>query len=496
MKIHKLGWLATLAMLLTTSVSAQNSTQTIIKPNINYAAPSQYIIGGLNIDGIKGFDDDLLRNFSGLQVGQTITVPSSDSEVTQAIQRYWKQGLFSDVSIEADSIVENKIYLHIKLVSRPRISKITYTGIKKSEKEDIETRLGLKEGNQISPNMIDRAKYIIKNLFDEKGFKNATVEILQQDDLSENNKVFVEIRIDKHEKIKVKSILFTGVTHGKESKLKGAMKKTHETKLLNFFKSKKFIPEKYAEDKTFLIEKYNEWGYRDAYITSDSVITLDKKHVSIHININEGQKYYLRNVEWVGNTIYKTEALNATLKMQKGDIYNQKMLQKRLMEDEDAIGMQYYNNGYVFYQLNPVEVNVVGDSIDLELRISEGRQATFNHIRISGNTRVYEHVIRRELRTKPGDLFNRDAIVRSIREIASMGHFDAEKIDPDTKANEANGTVDLNYKLVSKTSDQVELSAGWGQTGVIGKVSLKFANFSIQDLFGKGNKRKGFLPQG
>ena len=496
MNIFRNLWLAASVLLLNANVSAQSEINKKIKPDMNYAAPGHYVIGGINIDGINGFEDDLLKNISGLKVGQLITAPSSEGEITQAIHRYWKQRLFSDVRIEADSIVGDKIYLHIKLTARPRISKLVFTGVKKSEKEDIESRLGLKEGNQISPNMVDLAKRIIKNFFEEKGYKNATVEIIQQDDIAQKNKQIVEVRIDKHQKIKVKKIIFTGVTSGKEKKLKGAMKKTHESKITNFLKSKKFLPEKYAEDKTFIIDKYNEWGYRDAYIKSDSVQQLDDKHVNIHINMDEGQKYYIRNIDWVGNTVYKTEALNATLRMKSGDVYNQAMLDKRINVDEDAIGVQYYNNGYVFSKVSPVEINVVNDSIDLEMRVTEGQQATLNNVRISGNERVYEHVVRRELRTKPGDLFDREAIIRSIREISSMGHFDPEKVEPDIRPDEKNGTVDINYKLVSKASDQVELSAGWGQTGIIGKVSLKFTNFSMQDLFGKGKNKRGFLPQG
>ena len=496
MNIFRNLWLAALPVLLNANVSAQSEINKKIKPSMNYTAPGHYVIGGINIDGISGFEDDLLKNISGLKVGQLVTAPSSEGEITQAIHRYWKQRLFSDVSIEADSIVGDKIYLHIKLTARPRISKLIFTGVKKSEKEDIESRLGLKEGNQISPNMVDLAKHIIKNFFEEKGYKNATVDILQQDDIAEKNKQIVEIRIDKHQKIKVKKIFFTGVTDGKEGKLKGAMKKTHESKLVNFLKSKKFLPEKYAEDKTFIIDKYNEWGYRDAYIKSDSIKQLDEKHVNVYINVDEGQKYYIRNIDWVGNTVYKTEALNATLRMKSGDVYNQAMLDKRINVDEDAIGVQYYNNGYVFSKVSPVEINVVNDSIDLEMRVTEGQQATLNNVRISGNERVYEHVVRRELRTKPGDLFDREAIIRSIREISSMGHFDPEKVEPDIRPDEKNGTVDINYKLVSKSSDQVELSAGWGQTGIIGKVSLKFTNFSMQDFFGKGNNKRAFLPQG
>lgn len=244
----------------------------------------------------------------------------------------------------------------------------------------------------------------------------------------------------------------------------------------------------------------NSWGYRDALVLRDSVETIDEGHVNIHIDMYQGQKYYLRNVEWVGNTVYNSDYLAQVLKMKRGDVYDQTLLDKRLHSDDDAIGNLYYNNGYVFYNLDPVEVNIVGDSIDLEMRISEGQQATFNHVRIAGNDRVYENVIRRELRTKPGDLFSMDAIKRSVMELANMNQFDAEALQTELfkniKPDQANGTVDITYPLVTKGGDQVELSAGWGQTGIVGRVGLKFTNFSIQNLFGRGAKRAGFIPQG
>ena len=275
------------------------------------------------------------------------------------------------------------------------------------------------------------------------------------------------------------------------------MKKTNEkNKILNTFKAKKFIQEKYEEDKGFIIDKYNEYGYRDAQIVTDSVKQYDDRSVDIFIKIDEGQKYFVRNIDWVGNTVYPTNYLSQKLRMKRGDVYNQKLLNERLSKDEDAIGNDYYNNGYVFYSLDPVEINVDNDSIDLEMRIVEGPQATINRVKITGNDRLYEHVVRRELRTKPGDLFSKEALERSYREIAQMGHFNPENINPDVKPDPTNGTVDINYILESKANDQIELSAGWGQTGIIGKVSLKLTNFAIQELFSKTKNRRGIVPQG
>ena len=312
----------------------------IVKPDIIYSMQqNNYILGGFIVDGVANYDEELLRNISELREGQTLTIPGAD--ITNVLQRYWKQTIFSDVSISADSIVGNKIYLHIKLTARPKISTINYHGVKKSQREDLEQRLGLKAGSQISPDIVDRAKIIIKRYFEEKGYQNAKVEMLQQDDVSAANQVIVDINIDRNEKIKVKHIYFTGIEQGNVKKLKKAMKKTHEVnKFANLFRAKKFLPEEYKKDKGFLIDKYNEWGFRDAIITSDSVTPYDEKHVDLHINIEEGQKYYLRNVSWVGNTVYSSESLARALKMKSGDVYNQTFLKKRLNDDEDAIGNQ------------------------------------------------------------------------------------------------------------------------------------------------------------
>ena len=278
---------------------------------------------------------------------------------------------------------------------------------------------------------------------------------------------------------------------------KGAFAKTHEAGTLgSFLKAKKFTPERWKADKQKLIDKYNEYGYRDAMIVSDSVWNVDDKHVSIKIKVDEGKKYFIRNITWVGNTIYSSDYLSRVLGMQKGDVYNQKLMNKRLSEDEDAVGNNYWNNGYLFYSLHPTEVNIVGDSIDLEMRIFEGPQAHINHVRIMGNDRLYENVIRRELRTKPGDLSSKEALQRSAREIASMGHFDPEKVNPDVKPDPENGTVNINWELEQKSNDQVEFSLGWGQTGVIGRIGLKLNNFSMRNLFRKNSEHRGFLPIG
>ena len=472
----------------------------IVYPDISYAGTPK-TLGGINVSGIEGYEDYMLAGISGLSVGQEIMVPGN--EITDAVKRYWRHGLFSDVKISADSIVGDKIYLHISLAMRPRVSVINYVGLKKSEREDMENKLGLLKGAQITPNMIDRAKILAKRYFDDKGFKNADIEIRQRDDVSNKNQVILDVIIDKKEKMKVRDIIIEGNAQLSSSKIKGgflrkgAFAKTHEAgKLSSLFKAKKFTPERWAADKKKLIEKYNELGFRDATILEDTVWNADEKHVNIHIKVDEGKKYYLRNVTWVGNTVYSTDYLNALLGMKKGDVYDQKLLNKRLTEDEDAVGNQYWNHGYLFYNLQPTEMNIVGDSIDLEMRIVEGQQAHLNKVRINGNDRLYENVVRRELRTKPGDLFSKEALQRSARELATMGHFDAEKVNPDVRPNYEDGTVDINWNLEQKSNDQIEFSLGWGQTGLIGKIGLKLNNFSMRNLFGKNKERRGLLPIG
>ena len=481
---------------LTTAAQDVNNTDETEKPVILYSGtPKKYEIADIKVEGAQNYEDYVIVGLSGLSKGQTITVPGD--EITQACKRYWRHGLFSDVEITADKIEGDQIWLTIHLTMRPRVSDIRYNGVKKSEREDLESRIGMIKGGQITPNLVDRAKTLIKRYFDDKGFKNADVIITQRDDPEKKNEVIVNIDIDKKEKVKVHQITIVGNEALTTKKLKRVMKKTNEKgKLLNLFRTKKFIEDNYEADKQLIIDKYNELGYRDAIIVTDSIKPYDDRTVDIFMQIEEGQKYYLRNVTWVGNTLYPSEQLNFLLQMKKGDVYNQKLLEERTMTDDDAIGNLYYNNGYLFYSLEPVEVNIVGDSIDLEMRIYEGRQATINKVSINGNDRLYENVVRRELRTKPGDLFSKEALERSYREIAQMGHFNPENIQPDVQPDPTNGTVDINWNLESKANDQVEFSAGWGQTGVIGKLSLKFTNFSMANLFHKSDNYRGFLPQG
>ncbi len=493
--------LATIMWMATVPASAQYAEKDTTVA-IDYSrTPRRVAVKNIAVDGIPNYDESLLVRLSGIAVGDYITIPGED--ITKAIKRYWKNGLFSNVSIAVDSIIRDSAYIHIHLAPRPRISQINYNGVRKSEKTELQEKLGLLKDNQLTPNMIDRAKILAKRYFDEKGFKNAEVEILRHDDPAAPDKVIVDVNIDKKGKIVIRSIDVIGNTVIKDSKLKGGwfskgvLKTIREKRgIRNWFRKHKFIEAKYKEAKENLQKYYAELGYRDAMIVADTVKNVDDKHVDIKIYVEEGQRYYLRNVRWVGNTVYNTRLLDMILNMKKGDVYNQTLLGKRLTSDDDAIGNKYYNNGYVFCQLDPVEVNIVGDSIDLEIRINEGPQARISHVKITGNERVYENVVRRELRNKPGDLFSKEALERSYREIASMGHFNPENIKYDIQPDRANGTVDLGWGLEPKSNDQIEFSLGYGQTGVIGKIGLKFANFCLANLFKKGGMRRGVMPQG
>lgn len=499
--LSKRHFVMTLALLLCTGMAM--AQEKIINPDISYASKVKMCtIAALRASGVDGYEESTLTNISGLAVGQEISVPGN--EITDAVKRYWKHGLFSEVKIAADSIVMDSIYLHIYLKTRPRVSAINFYGLKKkSERNDMEQKLGLLKGSQITPNMIERAKILAQRYFEGKGFKNAEVNIRQRNDVMEKNHVILDIEVDKKQKTKIKHIVIDGAKEIKVKTLKGTMFKKgalgdlyEVNKFNNIFKKKKFTPERYEEAKEKLIDKYNELGYRDAIIEADSTSFYDDRHVNVYFKIYEGKKYYLRNITWAGNTVYQTAALTRSLNMKKGDIYNKVLLNKRLKEDEDAVGNLYWNHGYLFCDIQPIEINVVDDSIDVEIRVVEGIQAHISHVRISGNTRLYEKVVRRELRVKPGDLFSKDALMRSAREIASMGHFDQEKIQPDIKPNAEDGTVDINWPLEQKSNDQIEFSLGWGQTGVIGRIGLKLNNFSMANLFNKNKEHRGILPVG
>ena len=475
-------------------------------PEILYTSSNRkYIIQDIKVTGAEEYypDDFVLIGYSGLKVGEIISVPGD--EITDATLRFWRQGLFSDVKILATRMVDDKVWLEIQLRPRPRITEVIFNGVKKSERTDLESRLSLRKGQQMSTHIADRAKVLIKRYFDDKGFKNVDIDVVEKPNPNRDGEVFVHINIDKNEKTKIERIYFVGVDQVTEYQLRRAMKKTNErfnmmdrfrNSWLELFSTKKFTTTEYENDKKNLISKYTEFGYRDAAILADSVVPFNDKRVNIYLTIEEGQKFYLKDIRFVGNTKYPSFYLNEVLNMKPGEVYNQKKLMERVVGDENSMMSIYSNNGYLFAQADPIELDFVGDSVVLEIRIMEGPQATINKVVINGNDRLYEDVVRRELRTKPGDLFSRDDIMRSLRELAQMGHFDPENMKPDVNPNLESGTVDLVYYLTSKGNDQVEFSLGWGQTGVIGKLGLRFSNFAMSNILKPSTYRRGIIPSG
>ncbi len=483
-------------LVMAVAATAQTPADTVQNPKVIYnSVPRTYTVAGIEITGAPNYSPQVIQNYAGISVGERLEIPGN--ELTTAAKRLMSQGLFSQVKIRVAKTVGNQAWLIYDLRQQPRIRDIEYLGMKKNEREDIQGRLHLAKGNQISQNIVDIIIKTIKDYYKEKGFNNANVQVNLIDALDAPNQQIVRIKVDRSNKVKVNSINFTGNEVFSDRQLRNAMKKTNISKdLIKIFSQKKFTEADYEADLERILEKYNEHGYRDAIIVADSVIpNPENGKVDIYITIDEGKQYYLRSINWVGNTIYQRDRLQEVLDIEPGGIYNEKLLKKRLTEDEDAVGNAYYNQGYIFANINPIDRHIEGDSIDLELQVIEGPQARINAVNINGNDRLYEKVVRRELRVRPGDLFNRDALMRSAREIMQMGHFDPETVSPDVQPNQEDGTVDINWNLTSKANDQIELSLGWGQSGLIGKVGLKFTNFSIKNLF-HPKTYKGLIPQG
>ncbi len=454
------------------------------KPTIYYeASPKSYEIAGITVEGMPNYEDYILINVSQLAVGDRIEIPGT--KITSAIKNFWKHGLFSDVKIVADKIEGDKAWLKILLVERPRTSKINFHGLKKGEQEDLVEKLGFTPGTQITPNLINTAKRVIAAQFVAKGFYNTEVEIKQKDDPNKKNHVILDVFVDKKDKVKVNNLVIKNNNVLSFNKINRTLKKTNEKgKIRNFFRSKKFILEEFQNDKVSLIDKYNSLGYRDAIIVSDSIVKyIEDNTVDVYLTIDEGNQYFFRDISWVGNTKYTAEELDFRLQIKKGDVYNTKLLEERLNIDDDAISNLYLDYGYLFFSLDPIEINIDNDSIDMEIRISEGKQATINEVIIKGNNQTHEHVARREIASKPGDLFSKADIIRSVRELSNLGHFDPEQISPEPKPNPIDGTVDLIYNLVEKDNSQLELSGGYASGTFLGTLGLSFSNFSIRNIF-------------
>jgi len=451
-------------------------------PVIDYKYPKEYIIKDIQVDGIEYLDENILINISGLRKGQHITVPGED--ITQSIEKLWKQGLFSDVKIAMEKTSIDSIKLFIYLKEQPRLSEFIIEGLKKSEKNDILEKLEMKKGRQVSPNLLDQTKTIIKDFLRDKKYLNAEVNIVQVDDtITKMNNVLLKVKVNKGPKVKIKSIDFEGNKMFSNAKLRRKMKETH-VKNLNIFKPSKFQKETYEDDKELLLAAYREQGYRDAKIVWDTVYPVNEKRLAIKMKIEEGKQYFFRDFEWIGNTQYDSRLLSQALKIDKGDPYNIDLLQERLTMAEDAVGNLYLDNGYLFFNVTPVIKEIAQDSVDIQLRMYEGDRVRINEVIIEGNEKTNEHVIRRELRTRPGDLFSKSDIMRSQRELSQLGYFDPESfgIEP-ININQSEGTVDLKYTLVEKANDQLEVSGGWGANMLIGTIGLRFSNFSARRFF-------------
>ncbi len=464
-------------------------------PEVFYSSPKTYVIGGIEVTGLgEQYDSETLIQLANLQVGSEVRIPGD--AITKAIKRLYSQGLFSDVTISIGRIEGNMVYLVMNLTERHKLSGVNYIGIKNSEESKIKERITLLPGQQVTDNLVSNLRHIVEKYFKEKGYYNIAVKVLQRDDPEHPNFVILDVTVERKDKIKISEIVLTGNEEVKDRKLKNAMKKTKEKNLVNFFKSSKYIEANYEDDKYNLLDRYNELGYRDASIVADSVVQVSDKRVKIYLDVEEGNKYYYNDITWVGNTIYDSEYLSRLLNIQKGDVYNKTYFTERLLSDEDAVfNYCYQNKGYLFSDIMPVEKVVGSDSIDVEIRIVEGPQATVNRVLIKGNTRTHEHVIRRELYTYPGDLFSREDVMRSVRELANLGHFDPEKLDvKPINANREAGTVDLEYVVEEKANDRIEISGGWGAGMIIGSVGLTFSNFSIRNIFNWESYRP--LPQG
>lgn len=450
---------------------------------IDFMSPADYIIGGVSVTGIKFLDLNALIGISGLRKGQEVTIPGE--AITDAAQKLWQQGLFSDVRISIAKVIIDTVFLDIFLQERPRISAIKYTGVKKSEIEDLSKKTNLPVGSQVTAYVLNTTSKIIKDHFIEKGFLNTEVGFVQKEDPDQLNNVILSINVDKKKRVRIDEVTFVGNEFFDESKLRRQMKGTKQVSM-NFFKPSKFIWEKFNEDKDNLTVFYNDNGFKDFTILSDSIYPVSDDRVGLKIRIEEGNQYFLRNVEWVGNSVYRKEDLQRVFNLNKGSVYNQSLIDDRLTGSAgatDAVSSLYMDFGYLFSRLSPVETKVDHDSIDLEVRIYEGDQAYLNNVIISGNTRTNEHVARRELYTLPGDLFSKDKIMRSIRQLGVLGHFDPEKINPTPLADITNGTVDLLYKLEERANDQFEISGGWGAGMLVGTIGVRFNNFAMRNFF-------------
>ena len=462
--------------------------------DVDYNNPKKYYVGGIQVKGNHYFGSQQIIQITGLQKGMQVTVPSDD--FSSIVNRLWMQRYFQDVSVTIDSLSASRdsAFFTIHIAERPRVSRWTFSGVRNGEKKDLQERLNLRRGGEFSDYVAKTSTDIIKRFYSEKGFMKVKVDVTTSKDSIIRNAIIVNFGVDRGQRVRIKTINFIGNDHVSDFKLAKSMKKTKSAKIYNFFSSKKFNEKEYPNDKKSLISAFNEAGYRDAHLVKDSIYYVEPGRLGIDLKVDEGNKYYFRNITWTGNSVYSTDVLNSILQIHKGDVYDMVTMQKRLQgggkQNEYDVSKMYRDNGYLFFNVTPVELNIQNDSVDVEMRISEGKQATLNNIMINGNDLTSERVVRRQVFTRPGYLFSQSDFERSIREIASLGQFDPEAITDATKGysiipNQANNTVDIVYNVTEKPSSQIELSGGWGGNTFVGTVGLSFNNFSTKRLLDK-----------
>ena len=500
---------------------------------IDYAHPQKYEIGGIVVEGAKYVDGSMLSMIAGLRVGETISIPGD--EISTGIRKIWEQGLFEDVAINATEFVGNKVFLQIAIKEKPRVSKFSLKGIKKSEADEIRNKINLSRGDIATEHLLTKTTRIIEDYYFDKGYLNVDVDIQQVTDTVRENYIDMVINVDKGQKVKIGKINVIGNENLSDGQIYAAMKETkqrghfdplnplgplavntladvftlhplraftgieeyfYDNYRLRIFKGSKYLEKNYEEDKKHVIEKYNAKGYRDARIVSDSVYRIDDNNIGIDLVVEEGNKYHYRNISWTGNTKYNEETLNSILGIKKGDVYNKELLDKNLNYSETNLDISslYMDDGYLFFRVDPVEVAVENDSIDLEIRLTEGKQARISNVSLSGNTKTYDHVVLRELYTRPGQLFSRSDVVRSVRELATLGFFNQESINPDVQPDPSDNTVDINYSVEEAAADQIRFSAGFAAKMLMLEAGLQFSNFSMRNIFNKKAWRP--LPMG
>ena len=501
MKLKKQIILLTLLLWVFTSTQAQVALHKDLS-TVEYNNPAEYISGGITISGTKYLDHQTLINISGLEVGEKVVVPGEGLSI--AIEKLWKQGLFYDIKLSATKIQGNSIFLDFYLQEHPRLSKFKFIGkLKKSDITAIKEKLKLMKGKVLTQNVVNNSKQKIKDYFVEKGFLNNEVSTAQSIDSTLVNSAILVFTINKKKKVKIKQIKFIGLKERNaekknifgekqpyiiaESKLKRTMKDTKEKKWYRIFKASKFLANAYEKDKNSIIAKYNEKGFRDARIINDTTYLNADNTLTVELHIHEGEPFYFRNISWVGNQKFSNEELDGFLGIKKGEIFDQSVLDSRLLGNPNGtdISSKYLDDGYLFFNITPLEIATNNDSIDLEVRIYEGKQARLNKVSVSGNSKTNDHVVMREIRTKPGDLFNRSNIIRSQRELAQLGYFDPEKLNIDIDPDPVKQTVDVGYIVEEKPSDQINLQGGWGAGRVVGSLGLVFNNFSASNIFKK-----------